>query len=174
MTNNLRYKELDFSKPQDKRIMNRIISFDKNKNCFGDYDFYEVADDYINLAIYSKRILIGYLGIYYTDSIYYSEKGKYTITICLREEYQSKGLGNIILKQTIRTLFSNYRAKSIDIEIIEDNEKCNRLALKNNFNKDVEDTFLRDGNYVKSVHYIYTDEEYERDKNKLKVYEKII
>ena len=44
----LTYKELDLSKEKDIKTMNRILSFDTNKKCFGDYDFYKVADEYIN------------------------------------------------------------------------------------------------------------------------------
>ena len=169
----LRYKKLDLENDKDKRIMNRILSFDTTKNCFGDYDFYEVAPEYINYAIYIKNKLIGYLGISYEDSIYYSEKNRYTITICIREEYQSMGLGSIILKQTIKTLFSDYDARSINIEVIESNDKCNNLISKNHFTKEKDDFFLKDGKYVKSIHYAYTKEEYEKDKDILKIYKKI-
>ena len=170
----LTYKELDLTNEKDKKIMDRIISFDKNKDCFGDYNFYEVANDYINLAIYIKNKLIGYLGMYHEDSIYYSEKGKYMITICLRKEYQSQGLGDIIIKQAIEALFNEYDAESIDIEVIEDNYKCKKLVTKNHFIKDRKDTFLKEGEYVSSTHYIYTKDTYEKDKSYLKEYKKFI
>ena len=37
--------------------MDRIISFDTTKECFGDYDFYDVANEYTNLAVYIKNKL---------------------------------------------------------------------------------------------------------------------
>ena len=170
----LTYKKLDLNDDKDKKIMDRIISFDKNKDCLGDYDFYEVSDDYINLAVYIKNKLIGYVEIYHEDSVYYSKKGKYMITICIREEYQSIGLGDIILKQTINTLFNEFDAKTIDIEVVEDNYKCNKLVIKNHFIKDKKDTFLKKGEYVSSTHYVYTKDIYEKEQVHLKKYKKFI
>ena len=168
----LRYKELNLEEEKDKRIMDRILSFDTNKDCFGDYDFYSVADEYINLAIYIKNKLIGYVGFSYLNEY---EKQKYTITICIREEYQGQGLGNTILKQTINTLFSDYDLSTIYVSSVEDNYKCNRMLVRNNFHKtEYEDVFLKNGEYTKLINYTYTDKDYEKDEENLKVYKKII
>lgn len=165
----LRYRELNLKTKKDREVMNRILSFDTDKNCFGDYDFYQVANEYINLAVYMKNKLIGYIGFAYMN-----EETKYTITICIKKEYQSLGLGDTILKQTINTLFSDYECEIIDLEAIEDNSKCNKLIEKNHFSKEKTDRFLRNGEFVRTNHYIYTKEDYNNEKNKFKVYEKII
>ena len=51
------YEKLDLEKEKDKKIMDRLLSFDTTKDCFGDYDFYSVANEYMNLAIYDQRKL---------------------------------------------------------------------------------------------------------------------
>ena len=169
---NLIYKQLDLTKEKDKKTMDRIISFDINKNCFGDYDFYMVADEYINLAIYIKNKLIGYVGFSYLNDY---EKQKYTITICIRKDLQGKGLGNLVLKQTLNTLFTEYDLNMIYASAVEDNDKCNRMLIKNNFHKtEYEDTFLRNGNDIRLINYIYTDKDYLKDEECLKIYKKII
>ena len=146
----LRYNELDLNDENDKKIMDRIISFDTTKECFGDYDFYDVANEYTNLAVYIKNKLIGYVGF----SI--SETNNYIITICIREEYRSQGLGDTILKQTIDSLFNVYNANSITAEAIKTNYKCNKMIQKNNFIKETEDYFLKNGEYVNTNIYKYT------------------
>lgn len=166
----VRYKELDLNNEKDKKTMDRIISFDTTKDCFGDYDFYSVSKDYINLAIYIKNKLIGYLGFAYTNN---KDSTKYTITICIREEYQSLGIGNIVLKQAINTLFNEYNATSITMEAIESNDKCIKLIEKNHFSKLKEDTFLKDGEYVKSNVYVYKKRDYKKYLEHLRKYNKI-
>lgn len=169
----IKFKELDLREEKDKKIMDRILSFDTTKDCFGDYDFYSVANEYMNLAIYDQRKLIGYLGFAHMDSVYYADKGRYTITICLRKEYQSKGLGDTILKKCIKTLFNDYDAETISVEVLESNSRCNKLIVKNNFKKERRDSFLKNGEYVNSIIYKYTKREYEEDKYDIKVYRKI-
>ena len=167
----LTYKELDLSKEKDIKTMNRILSFDTNKNCFGDYDFYSVADEYINLAIYIKNKLIGYVGFSYLDR---EEKLKYTITICIREDCQGQGIGDIVLKQTLNTLFDDYNLIAVNVSSVEDNNKCNRLLIKNNFHRmDYEDEFLRNGTSIKLINYMYTDKDYIENEDTLKIYKKI-
>lgn len=166
----LKYKELNLNNENDKKIMDRIISFDTTKDCFGDYDFYSVSNDYINLAIYIKNKLIGYLGFAYINK---EDSTKYTITICIREEYQSLGIGNIVLKQAINTLFNEYNANSITMETIESNDKCIKLIEKNHFKKLKEDAFLKDGEYVKSNVYVYKKRDYKKYSEYLKKYQKI-
>lgn len=168
------YKKLDLEKEKDKKIMDRLLSFDTTKDCFGDYDFYSVANEYMNLAIYDQRKLIGYLGFAHMDNTYCTDKGKYTITICLRKEYQSIGLGDVILKTCINTLFNDYNANSISIEVIESNYRCKKLIVKNNFKEEKKDKFLKDGKYVSSVIYKYTKKEYKENQKSIKVYKKII
>ena len=163
----LTYEELDLNNKKDKKIMDKIISFDTNKDCFGDYDFYQVSGDYTNLAIYIRKELIGYVGF---SNL---EEKEYTITICIKEEYQSKGLGDIILKQTIKTLYSVYKIDKINIEVIDNNSKCTKLINRNHFDKANSDTFLKDGKYVPSTHYVYTKHNYEKDRKNFKVYKKI-
>ena len=167
----LTYKELDLSKEKDIKTMNRILSFDTNKNCFGDYDFYSVADEYINLAIYIKNKLIGYVGFSYLDR---DEKLKYTITICIREDCQGQGIGDIVLKQTLNTLFDDYNLIAVNVSAVEDNGKCNKLLIKNNFHRmDYEDEFLRNGTSIKLINYMYTDKDYIENEDTLKIYKKI-
>ena len=158
------YRKLNLHNEEDKKLMNQLLLFDTTKDCFGDYDFYKISNEYESYAIYIKNEPMGYLGFRYINSIYYSEKGKYYITICIRKDYQSKGLGNVILNQILTTLFDFYGAKCIYVEVVEDNEKCNRLVKNNHFKKDGENEFLKNGNYVKAIRYSYTMDEYRNNK----------
>lgn len=171
---NLEYQVLSPEDPLGREILNKIASFDNENTCFGDYDFVNGCNSYLNLGIYLNKQLIGYLGFCYPKP---QNSRQVMITVVLSPEYRNCQIGDIILKQSIQTIFEDYNAKSIYVTILTDNEASQRLFTRNGFKQfrgyQSNDYFKRHGETRRMNQYLYTNREYQKHIKTLKPYGKI-
>lgn len=171
----LYYEELRSNNLKDINTLEEIFKFDDAKTCFGDYDTDGILDEYFSLAIYMKSELIG--GVMYTIS-HPRDLTRIFIVLCLKKEYRGSGIGSIIIKQSINSLFTEFgNIKSLYVTVLKSNKKCINLIEKNNFYKfngyRDNDYLLVNGKNEVQYHYMYTIKDYKNDCEILKKYKKL-
>lgn len=170
----LSYRVLDPTLALDYRTLRIIASYDKNKSFFEDGDrasFGELSE-YLNYAIFFERELIGYVGYRYSHP---RDLSRYMPAIIIKPKYQKIGIGDVVVKQLINTLFTEYDGiRSIYAVILQDNQDSINLVEKNNFVQfkgyRENDLAYIDGNAHQTVHYLYTIKDFKRDQKKLMRY----
>ena len=85
-----------------------------------------------NYGIYYNDKFIGIISVYYQ---YYKDLTKLELSICIKNDYRSIGIGSICYDYIIDNYFKKDNIKSIHLSIREDNVKSRQLAHKYSFKK---------------------------------------
>ena len=141
----LTYQELNPDDQKDLDIIKLLTTFDEEGTCFGDYDVLDSVHNYYSLAIYLDDNLIGYLAYSFH---HFQIPNIFNICLCLKKEYRSLGIGQIIISQALNTIFTGYDdITKVIAEIVYDNEKSLQLVKRIGFkeNKQYQTVFLSQG-----------------------------
>ena len=162
----LNYKELNIDNLEDILIIKRLTEFDTSKYCYGDYSLFAGFDEYFNYAIYLGDELIGYLAYIFSHP---KDITRFIPCICLKEEYRHIGIGYIVIKQLMNTLFETFSdLKSIYVTALEKNTQSINLAKSIGFYEfpgyRENDYFLVNGKEEKQNHYLYKRKDYQKNK----------
>jgi len=170
----LSYRVLNPDMALDYRTLRMIASYDENKSFFGDRERSSFGEpsEYLDYAIFFERELIGYVGYRYSHS---KDLSRYMPAIIIKPKYQQIGIGDVVVKQLINTLFTEYDGtKSIYAIILQDNGASINLVEKNNFTQfkgyRENDFVYIDGKAQQTVHYLYTVKDFKRDQKRLMKY----
>lgn len=165
---NLEYHLLDTNNDTDLNTINLLTTFDEEGFCFGDYDVLAGCEKYLNFAIYLEHNLIGYLGYCY----HYENEDIFSLCLCLKPNYQGKGIGKVILAQVINTIFNEYDIAKVVAEIVEDNHKSWHLFTSFGFKEKEKHTFLfpTRGFLLPQHELEYSRSDYNKEKKYLRRY----
>jgi len=153
----------------DKKLIEKGISFDNKKTCYHSYDNIEdIITGLIvsanNYGIYYCDEFIGIISVFYH---YYKDLTRLEMSISIKEGYRGKGIGKHCYDLIISDYFENSDVKSIHLSIREDNIKSRKLAEKCGFKLykgyKCDNNFIdTDSNAIKQVQYLLTKKDYKK------------
>ena len=166
---NIKYRIIDVY--QDEKTINNIKKIDDKKLYFGGYDLEELREclhNYYNLGVYYRDKFIGYIGWCNCKN---NRELQIIPTIIIKKEYRCLGFGDILLKKFINSTFLDYHVFNSIYTSVNDRDYVSlRMVQNNNFREFNGYEKNNNGELEKKKYFLYTVDEFNKNKKKLKKY----
>jgi RimJ/RimL family protein N-acetyltransferase len=159
---------------QLRKLIEKLIKYDKNRDCFADIDFSYLIDKtigYYNLYVAKKELSL-VAGLLIGKP--YPDKTIMSIAYVVANKYRNMGIGTELLGRAINTCFAEFECLSINLSASIDNIFSRKMIESFDFELISDDELKkRNGCLVKQAKYSLDYNQYIKKYDRFKQYPKL-